>query len=136
MDFIKMSNLVGSQFVFKSILKGQFKKWDDENKTMLTRDTWDAGYRFVITVETDKGQLDIGEGQLGTMLKAFFDKDTCTSNIKNGIVEVKSNGKTGQDIRYFFNRKGYATNNENSPMQEQAPIPVEEDECDISNLPF
>ena len=129
MDFIKMSNLVGSQFIFKSILKGQFKKWDDVEKKMLTRDTWDAGYRFVITVETDKGQLDIGEGQLGMILKAFFDKDTCTSNIKNGIVEVKSNGKTGMDIRYFFNNKGYDTGNPEAPVQEP------EKEVSLDELP-
>ena len=125
-----MSNLVGKTFVFKSILQGQFKKWDNENKTMLTRSTWDDGYRWVFTIETDQGQLDIGTGQLGMILKAFFDKETLTSNIKNGIVEVKSNGKTGLEIRYYFSSKGYATGNKSSVQEE-----IQEEEINIDDLP-
>jgi hypothetical protein len=100
-DFTKLSNLVDDQFTIESAGGYTFKKWDNENKKMLVSEDWQEGYRKVYSVETNKGKLDLGAGQLGSLLEAVYRNGV--ADINNKTFAVKSNGKTGMDIRYFFN---------------------------------
>ena len=52
-------------------------------------------------IETDQGKLDISAGQLGNMLEGVSKDGKADLNGKT--FHVKSNGKTGIDIRYFIN---------------------------------
>lgn len=79
----------------------QYKMWDNEAKRMLTSPSYEQGYRKLYPVVTDKGQLDMGPGQLGNLLEAVFTNGR--ADLINRTFAVKSNGKSGIDIRYFFN---------------------------------
>lgn len=100
-DFTKLSALVDKDFTVLSVGAFQFKLWDNEAKRMLTSPSYEAGYRKLYPVTTDKGQLDMGPGQLGNLLEAVFLNGK--ADLINQTFHVKSNGKSGIDIRYFFN---------------------------------
>lgn len=100
-EFAKLSNLVGEEITIKDVTGSSFKKWDNDAKRMLTSTVYEEGYRKLYQVVTDKGQLDLGTGQLGALLEAVFDKGK--ADLIGKTFHVKSNGKTGIDIRYYFN---------------------------------
>jgi hypothetical protein len=99
--YTKLSELVGKTFTVEEVEGYKFKMWDAGTKKMVSEDKWFNGARKVYQVETDKGWLDLGSGQLSSLLEAVF-KDG-VSDINLATFEVKSNGKTGMDIRYYFN---------------------------------
>lgn len=100
-DFVKLSALVGEEFTIQSVGGYQFKKWDNQNNRMLVSDNWEKGYKKVWQVDTDKGQLDLGTGQMGNLLESVMHAGS--ADITNVTFGVKSNGKTGIDIRYYLN---------------------------------
>lgn len=100
-DFIKLVDLVDGTFTVEKVWGYKFKLWDSENKKMLSSDTWVKGYRKVYNLQTNMGGLDVSAGQFANMLESVS---------KNGVADVngrtfavKSNGKTGMDIRYYIN---------------------------------
>ena len=99
-DFIKLSNLVDDTFKVEKVWGYKWKKWDDDEKKMLVSDIYKEGYRKVYEVETNKGKLDLGSGQIGSLLEAVFKNGE--ANLNGVTFKVKSNGKTGMDIRYYF----------------------------------
>lgn len=101
MNYTKLSALVGDIFTIEKVWGYNWKKYDPEQNKMLVAERFEPGYRKVYEVDTDKGKLDLGSGQLGTLLETVFKEGKADLNDKT--FEVKSNGKTGMDIRYFFN---------------------------------
>lgn len=99
--YTKLSNLVDDSFTVEKSYGYQFKKWDPESGRMLVSETYQEGFRKVYTLETDKGKLDVGSGQLSALLEAVYYKGS--SDLIGRSFNVKSNGKTGMDIRYYFN---------------------------------
>ena len=99
--YTKLSELVGETFTVKQVSGYKFKMWDNGTKKMVSEDKWFNGSRKVYQVETDKGWLDLGSGQLANLLEAVFKDGVADINL--ATFEVKSNGKTGMDIRYYFN---------------------------------
>lgn len=100
-SFVKLSDLVDDKFTIIKVHPYVFKQWDAANRKMLVSDSYVQGYRKIYPVETDRGKLDLGSGQLGSILEAaFFDGK---ADLNNVTVAVKSNGKTGMEVRYFFN---------------------------------
>lgn len=67
---------------------------------METSDTWQKGYSKVYQVDTDKGKLDLRAGQLGNMLESVSKNGQ--ADLNGTAFSVKSNGKTGIDIRYYI----------------------------------
>lgn len=100
-DFVKLSELVNEVFTVKEVGEYNFKRWDSVNNKMLISDSFEKGYRKVYPVVTDKGRMDLGSGQLGNLLEAVFYKGK--SDLIGQTFGVKSNGKTGMEVRYFFN---------------------------------
>lgn len=100
-DFVKLSSLVDGEFTVQRVDGYKWKMWDQANKQMLVSDDFVKGYRKVYTVETDKGTLDLGSGQLSSLLEAVFFNGR--ADIIGVTYKVKSNGKSGLDIRYYFN---------------------------------
>jgi len=133
----KLSNLVNDTFTVLEVKGYGYKKWDAESHKMLFSRDFEKGYRKVYTVVTDKGTLDLGATQFGTLLEGI------SKNGKADIIDwsftVKSNGKTGMDIRYFFNpvwNKPVQEGNGNSaPLPDNSNIDVNE-EIDLSEIPF
>lgn len=99
-EFTKLSNLIGESITVQSVPSFAWKYWDNQNKKMLTSDNYQQGYRKLYQVVTDRGQLDLGTGQLGSLLEAVFDKGK--ADLIGKTFYIKSNGKTGIDIRYYF----------------------------------
>lgn len=122
-DFTKLSALVDDTFTVEEAYGYQFKKWDAEAKRMLTSEKWQEGFRKIYSLKTDKGTLDIGPGQLGSLLQEVYRKGV--ADINGVTFHVKSNGKTGMDIRYFFN-----------VARDTAPAQVEEQGIDLEDIPF
>lgn len=99
--FVKLSDLVNERFTIVKVGKFNYKKWDNENRKMLVSDTWVQGYNKVYQVETDKGYVDMSSAKIGEMLESV--SKFGESSIIGRVFTVKSNGKTGMDIRYFIN---------------------------------
>lgn len=145
--FVKMSDLVNSQFTVDSVGKFVFKKWDNDEKKMLMSETWVQGYNKVYPVNTDKGTVDMNSGKMGEMLESVSRDGQST--IIGRTFNVKSNGKTGMEIRYFLNPERLDTTGEGYKKASQAIQDIksrvaEEDdgldkpftEEDLANIPF
>lgn len=115
-QYTKLSNLIDDTFTVEKVEEFLYKKWSPEEKKMLISMNWQEGFRKVYPVETDKGKLDLGIGQLSSLLEAAHYGGK--SDIIGKTFKVKSNGKSGMDIRYFFSIS-------KSEPQEQASSPEE-----------
>lgn len=100
MEYNKLSNLVNDVFTIENIAPYVWKMWDQATKHMVTSEKYQEGFSKKYPVTTDKGILDLGSGQLGSLLECVFKDGQADLNGKT--FSVKSNGKTGMDIRYFF----------------------------------
>lgn len=100
-NYVKMKELVGKSFTVESVGRYVYKKWDTAKREMLTADSYQEGFRKVYPVTTDKGQLDVSASQLGSMFEGL--QQDGKADINNQTFSVKSNGKEGQEIRYFIN---------------------------------
>jgi len=107
--FVKLGDLVDKKFTVIKNNGYKWKRWNKESNKMETSDTYqpfNEGWTKKYSVTTNKGIIDFGEMQLGKILANALKGNT--ADLGNLIVEVKSNGKTGMDIRYFFNVVGRA----------------------------
>lgn len=109
-QYTTLSKLVNDTFIITGCKGWTWKKWDNENKKMLLSMNWAEGYRKMFTFITSKGQLDLSEGQVGQILARAFNNKELSAKLSGAEVAVKSNGKTGMDIRYFLSIKGYTDN--------------------------
>ena len=98
--YTKLSLLVGSTFKVESVGEFVYKYWDKQSSKMVTSLTYQNGYRKVYPITTDKGLMDMGVGQLGSLLEAVFYDGK--ADLIGKTFSVKSNGKAGLDIRYYF----------------------------------
>lgn len=131
--YIKMADLVDSEFTIQHVGGYKFKSWDNEAKRMISEDSWFKGASKKYAVETDKGLLDMSESQLGAVLVGV--QHAGKADINGVTVAVKSNGKTGIDIRYFLNP--IRTPKTQSPLEDDAPPFSDEDApIDVSEIPF
>ena len=100
-NYTKLSALVDDEFLVESVLGYKFKAWNSEVGRMDSKDEWFEGARKLYQVMTDKGQLDLGVGQIGILFESV--QSSGKSDIIGKRFKVKSNGKTGIDIRYYLN---------------------------------
>lgn len=128
-SFVKLSDLVDNTFTVEKAGGYNFKMWDNENRKMLISDKYVQGYRKIYTFTTDKGVLDLSSSQVGALLEAVYQQGAADLNGKS--FEVKSNGKTGMDIRYFFNP--VKLDKKAEPEEEDDGL---DDPIDLSDIPF
>ena len=137
-DFTKLSSLVNGTFTIQKVNGYKWKMWDNTEKKMLVSDVWQKDYRKVYTVETDKGILDLSASQIGILLEAVIRNGI--SDINGTTFQVKSNGKTGMDIRYFFNAVRDARPEPRpEPKVEAKQETLDDfvpDEIDLDSIPF
>jgi len=100
-EFVKLGSLVGNVFTVTKVGPYSFKMWSPTENKMLVSDTWQQGYQKKYRVETDKGILELSSSQLSQLLEGVV-KDG-VADINGRSFQVKSNGKTGMEIRYFLN---------------------------------
>ena len=99
--YIKLVDLVDNSFTVEKVFYPQYKMWDSEAKRMLISERWEKGYRKIYGVVTDKGTLDLSSNQLANMLESV--SKAGEAKIIGRTFNVKSNGKSGMDIRYYIN---------------------------------
>lgn len=113
--FTKLSALVDQDFTVEKVYGFDWKMWDATSNRMLVAETYEKGYRKMYGVETDKGKLDLSAGQLGNMLEGVSKNGE--ASIVGRTFHVKSNGKTGIDIRYYINpTRKVAESLDNEPL--------------------
>lgn len=100
-DYVKMSSLVDQDFRVDKVGLHKFVAWDATENKYVTQDTWFQGAQKKYPVTTDKGLVDMSASQIGNMLEGV--QHAGQSNIIGATFHVKSNGKTGKEIRYFLN---------------------------------
>lgn len=123
-DYTKLSKLVDSTFKIEKVWGYKWKKWDTESNKMLSSEKYQEGFSKKYEVDTDKGKLDLGTGQLGSLLEGVF-KDG-KADLNGVTFEVKSNGKTEMEIRYFFNPQWNLNNVDKLPVAEEEEIKTED----------
>jgi len=100
-QYTKMSDLVDQEFLVESVGMYKFVAWDNENKKFITEQNWFQGASKKYPVTTDKGLVDMSASQIGNMLEGV--QHAGKSDIIGATFKVKSNGKTGMEIRYYIN---------------------------------
>jgi hypothetical protein len=116
-EYIKMSELVGSEFTVEKVWGFKWKFWDNEARKMLVSDEWVKDYRKIYGVTTDKGSLDVSQSQFASMLEGVSEGGK--SDVVGKTYTVKSNGETGKEIRYFINPVfGEKKETDNKPVTE------------------
>lgn len=129
-DYTKLSNLVDDTFTVQKVFGYKFKMWDNEQRKMLISDSYVQGYRKMYTIDTDKGTLDLSASQMGNILESVTSDGR--ADINGRTFSVKSNGKSGIDIRYYLSATKdaptapvKATEPEYDPYAEQNDIPLD-----------
>lgn len=128
-EYTKLSNLVNGTFTINKMFGYKWKMWDNTEKKMLVSDIWQKDYRKIYGAETDKGILDLSASQMGVLLETVSKNGE--ANLNGRTFQVKSNGKTGMDIRYFFNAVQAAL-----PAQIAEPEFSMTDEINLDDVPF
>lgn len=143
--YTKLSDLVGKEFTVTKAWGFTWKKWDNDAKRMLTAEKYEPDFKKIYGLETDKGHLDLGSGQLSSLLEAVYKNGA--ADINGRTFSVKSNGKTGMDIRYFFNAarqeqadgEGFKkfAETKKAVFKDEEPEEINEEEpFDLSSIPF
>ena len=131
--YTKLSELVDSDFTVLEAGGYTWKKWNNEAKRFEISEQYEKDFRKTYKIVTDKGILDLGSGQLSTLLEATYYKGQADINGKR--FSVKSNGKAGMDTRYFFNLMKEAKPKPQDTILED----IDLDDCEqisISDIPF
>lgn len=131
--YTKLSELVGKEFTVERAYGFQYKKWENESKRMLVSERYEEGYTKVYTVETNYGRLDLRAGQMGNLLEGVVKAGVSDINGKTFL--VRSNGKTGMDIRYYIN----PVRNPKPPAQtaiKEAVVEPDEEPFNLEDIPF
>ena len=130
--FVKMSELVDKTFTVEKVWPYKWKFWDNVAKKMLVSDTYVAQHRKVYGVVTDLGTVDMSATNVGNMLEGVS-KDGI-STIIGATFHVKSNGKTGMEIRYYIN----PAKPEPKPIEEIDPTDysTQDNEDLLASIPF
>lgn len=98
--YIKMSDLVDQEFQVQSVGLYKYVAWDNEAKKFKTEDSWFQGASKKYPVTTNLGIVDMSATQVGNMLEGVMHAGQ--SDINGITFRVKSNGKTGMEIRYWI----------------------------------
>lgn len=89
-------------FTIEKIVKAYFERWNETEGKYEKSETWQEGFTPKWLIETPEFMLPLSKDQVSQALMASFKLDG-TSNIIGKSYQVKTNGKTGKEIRYFLN---------------------------------
>lgn len=157
MSFIKLKDL--DQFVVNKHNGFKWKLWDEANSKMLVSENWQEGYqkRHSLSIENpgaEDNTLELSQSQISQMLGGVMENGM--ANILGREFKVKTNGKTGMEIRYFINPVFDSGTNTpktpiNAPEEQNKPLtasdsanlqlgnepaPEYQEEVKVENIPF
>lgn len=99
MDYAKLKDLVNSNFTVEKVLGYNWKKWNGSGYDKSDR--YQEGFQKKWDVDTNKGKLDLTNNQFFGLLEAALHDGAAI--LPGATFEVKSNGKEGMEVRYYFN---------------------------------
>lgn len=129
-QYTSLSKLVDQQFTVEEAYGFEYRKWDQASGRKLRSDKWEEGFKKEYDVKTDKGNMSLSQGQLGQLLTSVYSKGE--ANIVGKTFHVKTNGKSGMEIRYFLNLVRDAQPKEWNGKQEE----LEEAPINMDDIPF
>jgi hypothetical protein len=104
MPFKKMSDLSEKQFRFNKVLGSSYKRWNEEEKKFEESLTPTKGFsrkwKISITDKDGECQVEVSDDMLSRVLLDAYAKHC---GIEGQIIYLKTNGKTGMEIRYYPN---------------------------------
>lgn len=98
--YVGTKDLVGEEFTVLNVQKRKYRLWDSSNNKFLVSDSPKRDYQAFWLVETDKGQWSASAAQIGQLLTAVEEEGI--ADILDKTFSCDSNGKSGMEIRYFF----------------------------------
>lgn len=101
--YVKLKDLIDDEFTVEKVWGYNWQMWDQAEGRMIRSDEYKKGFQKKYQVDTDKGKLDLSQSQIGSMLAGVLDPKAGGAQIEGATFTVKSNGKSGMDIRYFIN---------------------------------
>lgn len=138
-QFKKLAEI--KSFTIEKIVKAYFERWNETEGKYEKSETWQEGFTPKWLIETMDFMLPLSKDQVSQALMASFKLDG-TSNIIGKSYQVKTNGKTGKEIRYFLNEMRLPKEPSFAP-EEQAELAKmsevlekKEEEIDTSQIPF
>ena len=103
MDFKKVGELVGSEITIRSFDSVEYVLFQQGEKPLKSA-TPQKGYKKVVKLVIYAGQeymVGFSGGQVSQMMEAAM--QGLKADLTDKTFAIKSNGKSGMDIRYFFN---------------------------------
>jgi len=97
-QYVNTKDLVGKSFHIQDVSPRQFRMWS-ENKFVYS-DTPKKSYQAFWKITLDQGSWSASGGQYSQILLAAEKEGM--SDVLDKTFYCESNGKTGMDIRYFF----------------------------------
>ena len=97
-EFKKLNQI--QRFNVVSVSKPFWKMFDTQTGKFLTLDQPCKGYSKKYRIESDLFQFEVSASNLGDMLEQCF---STGKKLLGATFNLKNNGKTGIEIRYFFN---------------------------------
>lgn len=139
-QFKKLAEI--KSFTIEKIVKAYFERWNETEGKYEKSETWQEGFTPKWLIETPEFMLPLSKDQVSQALMASFKLDG-TSNIIGKSYLVKTNGKTGKEIRYFLNEMRIQQDIPLFAPEEQAELAKmsqvlteKEEEIDTSLIPF
>lgn len=124
-QWTKLNALVDKDFTVEKVWGYKWKAYI--NGEFRESDKWEKGYSKKWEVDTETNKVELSQSQIGSMLESVMKNGE--SNIIGKTFHVKSNGKSGIDIRYFIN-----------PVYDKQPdqweSDTEEDKVNVDDIPF
>lgn len=144
-EYTKLGALVNSQFTITKAEGYVWKMYDPQQGKYLTSESWQEGYDKRYKLQTDKGILELSKAQMSQLLEGVVREGV--SDINGKTYSVKSNGKTGNEVRYWLNPtkreevKSIQDPEVRAKLEANRPaiggVDQEmEDEIDLSSIPF
>lgn len=99
--FKKISEV--KSFTIEKIVKVYFERWNEQEGKYEKSDVYQQGFSQKYLIETFDSLLPLSKDQLQQCLIACLNLDG-TANIIGKSFSVKTNGKTGKEIRYWINK--------------------------------
>lgn len=113
--YTKLSEQVGQTIKIEKVFPPKFKAWDDMAHKYIESPVPAKGYQKKYNADTDKGRIEFSSSQMAQMLESVADDGR--ADINGRTFDVKSNGKTGMEIRYFID----AVKEQGEPFEEPLP---------------
>jgi len=98
-EFKKLSEV--TELTVVKVWGYKWKKWDNEQSKMLVSDTYQQGYSKKYSLECTDFNIEVSSHQYASMLEGVSNGGV--ADVNNKTFSVKTNGKTGMEIRYYIN---------------------------------